>query len=99
MTLTSGWSPGTVWRHVPDDRRMSHRLTGRNIVISGGATGAGGAVAERFAVEGARISTTTDARYGDIQIASRIMIQAEGVAKAEISEFLQTAFNGLKNFR
>ena len=48
---------------------------------------------------GARISTTTDARYVDVQIASRIMMQAEGVEKTEISEFLQTAFNGLKNFR
>ena len=44
----------------------------------------------------ARISTTTAALYVDAQIASGIMMQAEGVEKAEISEFLQIAFNGLK---
>ncbi|MDA9995273.1 hypothetical protein N9D91_03760 [Planktomarina temperata] len=36
----------------------------------------------------ARISTTTAALYVDPQIASGIMMQAEGVEKAEISEFL-----------
>ena len=35
---------------------MSHRLTGRNIVISGGATGAGGASSELFAAEGAHVA-------------------------------------------
>lgn len=35
---------------------MSHRLNGRNIVISGGATGAGGASSERFAAEGAQVA-------------------------------------------
>ena len=35
---------------------MSHRLTGRTIVISGGATGAGGAAARRFAAEGAHVA-------------------------------------------
>lgn len=44
----------------------------------------------------ARISTTTAALYVDAQIASAIMMQAEGVEKAEISEFLQISFNGLK---
>ena len=48
---------------------------------------------------GVRISTATVARYVDAQIASGIMMQAEGVEKAVISEFFQVAFSGLKYFR
>ena len=44
------------------------------------------------------ISTNTAALYVDAQIASAIMMQAGGVERAEISEFLQIAFNGLKCF-
>ncbi len=45
-----------------------------------------------------QISTTTATLYVDAQIANAITMQAEGVQKAEISEFLQIAFNGLKCF-
>lgn len=45
------------------------------------------------------ISTNTAALYVDAQIASAIMMQAGGVERAEISEFLQIAFNGLKYSR
>ena len=43
-----------------------------------------------------RISTTTAALYVDAQFASAITMQAQGVERAETSEFLQIAFNGLK---
>lgn len=45
-----------------------------------------------------QISTTTASLYVDAQITSAITMQAEGVEKTEISEFLQIAFSGLRFF-
>ena len=41
---------------VPSVSSASHRLSGKRVIVTGGARGIGGEIASRFAVEGARVS-------------------------------------------
>ncbi len=61
---------------------MSHRLDGKRAIVTGGASGLGAAIAEKFAEEGARVALTDIDIVGAENVAARINKQYPAAAAA-----------------